>query len=318
MPSSMAGGAGSAFSHEAMLYGGHVDFLRQSIPFIRDAVVAGQPILVAVDQLKIDDLRGSLGAEAAKVRFEDMSKIGRNPARIIPVWQAFLDENSGSERGTRGIGEPIWADRSPEELVECERHEALLNLAFASPSAALRLVCPYDTAALPLSVIEEARRNHPIISEEGHHHRSATYVDADVIARPFDPPLPAPREFPFEMPFDEEHLVDLRAFVKAQAAERGVAPARVADVVLAVHETASNSIRYGGGGGVLRIWSHDDEMICEVLDGGLINEPLVGRVTPDPTQPRGFGLWLANQLCDLVQIRSSTKGSAIRMHVSTS
>jgi hypothetical protein len=29
------------------------------------------------------------------------------------------------------IGEPIWAECTPDELVECQRHETLLNLAFA-------------------------------------------------------------------------------------------------------------------------------------------------------------------------------------------
>jgi anti-sigma regulatory factor (Ser/Thr protein kinase) len=28
----------------------------------------------------------------------------------------------------------------------------------------------------------------------------------------------------------------------------------------------------------------------------------------------GRGLWIANQLCDLVQIRSSAAGSVVRMH----
>jgi hypothetical protein len=33
-------------------------------------------------------------------------------------------------------------------------------------------------------------------------------------------------------------------------------------------------------------------------------------------QTSGFGLWLANQLCDLVQIRSFDGGSAVRLLMS--
>jgi anti-sigma regulatory factor (Ser/Thr protein kinase) len=318
MVTGMPVASGAVFSHEAMLYEGRTDFIRQTVPFIRDAVIARQPILVAVDQRRIDELRSSLGADAAKVRFEDMAKIGRNPARIIPAWWAFVEEHSGNVRGTRGIGEPIWAGRSSDELVECERHEALLNLAFASPSVALRLVCPYDTGSLPPSVIEEARRNHPIVTEEGASRRSGTYLDLDEIARPFAAPLPPPGETPVEMAFDEERLHDLRALVRAEASERGVHPARAPDLVLAVDEAVTNSIRYGGGGGLLRIWSQDGKLICEVRDDGLIDQPLVGRVTPDPSEPGGFGLWLANQLCDLVQVRTSTQGSSIRLHIGIS
>ena len=32
-------------------------------------------------------------------------------------------------------------------------------------------------------------------------------------------------------------------------------------------------------------------------------------------QPGGYGLWLANQLCDLVQIRSLPAGTAVRLHM---
>jgi anti-sigma regulatory factor (Ser/Thr protein kinase) len=117
------------------------------------------------------------------------------------------------------------------------------------------------------------------------------------------------------MRFDEGHLGTLRAFVRAQASGRGVSPARVPDLVLAVDETATNSIRYGGGGGVIRIWSQDQKVICEVCDLGEIRHPLAGRVKPDPTEPDGFGLWLANQMCDLVQMRTSPTGSSIRLHI---
>ena len=212
---SIAGGSG--FGHEAMLYDGRADFIRRSVPFIRDAINAKQPVLVAVDRWKIDGLRRSLGADAAEVRFEDMVTMGRNPARIIPVWRSFVDEHARSVRGARGIGEPIWAARSRDELVECERHEALLNLAFAAPPNALRLMCPYDVGSLPVTVIEEARRNHPVVTEDGVSRSSSTYLDLDSIGQPFDAPLPDPVEAPVEMRFDEEHLSELRAFVRAQA-----------------------------------------------------------------------------------------------------
>lgn len=306
--------AGSTFRHEALLYRG-VDFLRWTTPFILDAVMTAKPILVAVSQPKIDELRRSLGTDAAKVRFEDMASIGRNPARIMPVWREFVEEHTGSVQGVRGVGEPIWAGRDSAELLECERHEALLNFAFASSPAAFRLMCPYDTESLSASVIAEARRNHPTITEQGVSHRSSLYVGLEAIARPFDDPLPEPQQTPDEMRFDDAHLREVRAFVESQALERGVERTRVPDLVLAVDEAVTNSIRHGGGAGLLRIWSQDDKMICDVRDPGLIEQPLVGHVTPDANEPSGFGLWLANQLCDLVQVRTSTGGSTVRLHI---
>ena len=45
------------------------------------------------------------------------------------------------------------------------------------------------------------------------------------------------------------------------------------------------------------------------------DDPLVGRVKPVPTQVGGRGLWLANQFCDLVQIRSGDDGTAVRLQM---
>jgi hypothetical protein len=40
---------------------------------------------------------------------------------------------------------------------------------------------------------------------------------------------------------------------------------------------------------------------------------MVGRARPTPHQAGGYGVWLANQLCDLVQVRTFAAGSAVRL-----
>ena len=79
-------------------------------------------------------------------------------------------------------------------------------------------------------------------------------------------------------------------------------------------EVATNSIRHGSGGGTLRLWRQEDALVCEVTDPGHITDPLVGRRTPSPATQGGRGLWLANQLCDLIQVRSTPAGTTIRLH----
>jgi hypothetical protein len=66
--------------------------------------------------------------------------------------------------------------RSTDELVECQRHETLLNLAFAGVPA-WWLLCPYDTSALGGPVLEEASRSHPFVSQRGVATASADYRD---------------------------------------------------------------------------------------------------------------------------------------------
>ena len=85
--------------------------------------------------------------------------------------------------------------------------------------------------------------------------------------------------------------------------------------MLIVNEVATNSVRHGGGTGTLRMWEEGASLICEVRDRGQILDPLVGRRKPPGDRGSGLGLWLANQLCDLVQIRSFPTGTAVRLHV---
>jgi anti-sigma regulatory factor (Ser/Thr protein kinase) len=90
-----------------------------------------------------------------------------------------------------------------------------------------------------------------------------------------------------------------------------------ADLVAAASELAANSVAHGGGSGTLRIWRERPRLLVEFEDRGTIAEPLAGRFRPPPTQEGGRGLWLANQLCDLVQIRSSAAlGTTVRLQAS--
>ena len=139
-------GAHARYRHEAFFYTGPDEFMAGTVPFLRDAVAADEAVLVVLDTAKITTLRGALGADADRIEFADMTQVGANPARIIPLWQDFILRHSGDERRIRGIGEPIWAGRSPAELAECRRHEELLNVAFDDP--AFTLLCPYDSAVL--------------------------------------------------------------------------------------------------------------------------------------------------------------------------
>ena len=303
----------AGFRHDALFYAGIDGFVTRTSAFIRESLADGEPILVVVSEEKIELLRRELGGDPDGVRFADMQQIGHNPARIIPAWRDFVSEHTTSGRRFRGIGEPIWATRSASELVECARHEALLNLAFAG-GRAWWLACPYDTGSLPEAVLAEAERNHPWVTHDGERRGSSTYRGLDDVAKPFDDPLPEPDGSVRTHRFAEESLVTLRGHVAEAAAAYGLDPARTGDMVLIVNEVATNSVRHGSGSGTLRMWEDAASVICEVRDRGRILDPLVGRSKPPADRGSGFGLWLANELCDLVQIRSFPTGSVVRLH----
>jgi anti-sigma regulatory factor (Ser/Thr protein kinase) len=300
------------FRHEAFFYAGEREFVAGATGFLREAVWAGEPVLVVVSARKIDLLRRQLETDAGKVRFADMEDVGTNPARIIPAWTDFVCEHEG--RPLRGIGEPIWAERSAEELVECQRHESLLNVAFAGDFD-FTLLCPYDTTALDEDVVDEARRSHPLIRRRGVQSTSDDYVGTERLQGPFSTPLPEPPDGCLDREFRSGSLGGLRSLVWREAMSAGLGEGRAADAVAAVNEVASNSLRHGGGQGVLQIWRTADTFVCQVSDAGRLEEPLVGRTRPRVEARGGRGLWMVNQLCELVQVRSFSTGTTVRMHL---
>ena len=116
------------FRHEAFLYADHSELLAGMATFIGDAVASGEPILVVVDGAKIAALRTVLDGDAERVQFADMATVGRNPARIIPVWQAFVDQRSAKrstptrhKRADLGRSQPGRVGRVPTSRVAAQR-----------------------------------------------------------------------------------------------------------------------------------------------------------------------------------------------------
>lgn len=306
-----AGAALEAFRHEAFLYAGAAAFLKGTVPFIRAGLDAGEPVLAVVGAEKIALLRDALGGDAHHVSFADMADVGRNPARIIPAWHDFLATHPGG-RAVRGIGEPVYPERTADELVECQHHEALLNVAFAGGTP-WHLLCPYDTASLSPDVVGAAHHSHPFVADGGSRAESGAY-QGDAWAGPDGDGLPDPPGDPLVLNFGAGPLEGVRQFVLERAVG-ALGPAELSDLLLAVTEVAGNSVLHGGGAGTLRVWPTTEGVVCEVRDGGWIRQPLVGRARPVLEQENGRGLWMVNQVCDLFQLRSSPGGTVARLHM---
>jgi anti-sigma regulatory factor (Ser/Thr protein kinase) len=302
------------FRHEAVLYDGASGFVESVLPFVRDAVAADEPILVAVARRNAELLREGLGDDVERVSFADMEELGRNPTGIIAAWEEHVGTHSRDGRRIRGVGEPVWPGRNAAELTECEHHESLLNLAFAD-AASFWLLCPYDAAALDDDVLAAARHNHPSLLENGKSRPSPEYHPPGTNGDPLAAPLPPPAEHAEELSFGPDDLHAVRGFAATRAQAAGLGRERTFDLMLAVNEIATNSLRHAGGSGTLRLWSEPGELLCEVSDDGRIDDPLVGRHVPVRDLPSGRGLWIVNRLCDLVQIRSRSNETAVRLHM---
>jgi anti-sigma regulatory factor (Ser/Thr protein kinase) len=294
--------------HQAILYDGLHGLVPAVLPFIREGIRRGEPVLVALLPDRLEAVEAALGADATRVDFVDMGELGANPACIIPEWRRFL-EDAGDEGPVRGVGEPAWHGRRDVELEEAALHEALLNVAF-DEGPAWQLVCPYDVSTLPAAVIEQAVRSHPVAHGSG---LDVRYAGSEHALALFGSPLPPAPPSAEVFEFGPHDLSGLRSLVSGLARQAGVPRPAADDIVLAAHELATNSVVHGGGTGRLRSWTEPGAFVVEVSDAGVIDDPLVGRDLLMELAENGRGVWMANQLCDLVQVRSGVAGTVVRL-----
>jgi anti-sigma regulatory factor (Ser/Thr protein kinase) len=300
-----------SFEHEVLFYRGDADFLAGLVPFVRQGLARDETVVVAEPRSRLEQLRHALGADAAAVQWLDMDEIGGNPARIIAVWAAALESAGAAGRVLRGVGEPAFVGRRDAELLECQLHELLLNRAFDG-GPAWRLLCPYDEDRLPAAVTSAALRAHPIRSTSGCRGPSTDYAPAGDLEA-FAARLPAPTGSVLRGVFGPDDVPATRRTVAQYASSCGLSPERVEVLELAASELATNSVRHGGGTGTLALWLEPGAVVVEFTDAGRIHDPMAGRRRPTLDQEGGRGLYLVHQLCDLVQIRSSDEGTAVRV-----
>ncbi|MFE4635939.1 anti-sigma factor RsbA family regulatory protein [Streptomyces sp. NPDC056773] len=306
-----------AFVHPALFYQDLDAYVAGVGGFVRTAVSADEPVLVAVPGPHLDALRESLGGNAAAVTWTDMTDLGRNPGRILAGLQDFADLHVS--RAVRIVGEPIWPGRSPAEVLEATRHEALINTAFAGRPATI--LCPYDVRALAPGVLADARRTHPTLIEGGLDLASPAYTDAARVSADCNLPLPEPENEVPRFAYAHGGLAEVREYADAWARGTALSAARRGDLVLAVSEAAANSLSHGGGKGTLRLWAAGGAragVVAEIRDGGRLADPLAGRRRPSLASPHGGrGLWMIHQLCDLVEVRAEDDGFTLRLHMAT-
>lgn len=113
--------------------------------------------------------------------------------------------------------------------------------------------------------------------------------------------------------FDQAQVTELRHQVTSCARSIGLRGQRLDDFVLAVNELITNAVRHGGGRGWLRLWQQSDGVLCEVSDHGpgISAQRLDDRSRPAPDTAGGWGLWLARELSDTMDVRTGPAGTTV-------
>jgi anti-sigma regulatory factor (Ser/Thr protein kinase) len=297
--------------HEALLYHGPEDQFAALAQFVQGAREAGEPLLVTMPAEHLARLRGHLADEAGSVDYAEIESIASNPICLMPIIEDWVRHRAPRGRA-RVVCESVWPGRELPETVESLRQEATFNRVWADHP--VTMLCLYDADALGAMALEGAHRTHPVLVEHGVRRRSATYrspggEDPDH-QWPLDPPPPGAAKY---------HLRDslrlLREALQADPRIAGLPGERRSDLVLAANEAATNAVQHGDGACAAAVWGDEDRVVVEIRTATPVPDLLSGCRSPDPGAQSGRGLWLINQVCDLVQARSGPTGSVMRMHI---
>ena len=207
-----------------------------------------------------------------------------------------------------------FADRRRAALAEAQLSECVLN----SPALRawpLSVVCLYDARRRSTTpALDEMRRSHPVIRGEDEQRRLRPgAAPTTLFAQPLDRRRAAPRPTLDHRPAE---LADMRAFVRGTAPAAASPPTGVDDLVLAaneiVHQQPAPRRRPRAARDVV---STTARWCARCATPGTSPTRWSAGSPRRPTPPSGRGLWLANHLCDLVQMRSSQAGTVVRLFV---
>jgi anti-sigma regulatory factor (Ser/Thr protein kinase) len=298
------------FVHAAFFYRTPAEFTAGVLPYVEAGAAAREPVMVASHGRNLRLLRARLDGLGERVAFADLASIGPNPGRLLGWMRQITEQHRGQP--VRHVHEAVWPSRRPEEVGEVIRHEALINQIVGRWRVSV--LCPYRLALGP-DVVASAERTHPALIRDGHRRASPVYDPQLLVPAEYDRPLGDPPPGAAVLAYRDD-LARVRAFTARHAHQAGLPDGRVRDLVIAVAELAANTLVHTSSAGTLGIWATTNEVICQVHDAGCLEDPLIGRLRPDPAAlGGGRGLWVAHQLCDLVEIRTGRDGTQIRLHM---
>jgi anti-sigma regulatory factor (Ser/Thr protein kinase) len=118
------------------------------------------------------------------------------------------------------------------------------------------------------------------------------------------------------MTFTAADLPEVRRFTAARAARAGMSPEAADDFVIAVNEIATNAVRHGSPRAWLRLWVSGGALEAEIRDTGQWPAGTVPAALPRrPAEEGGMGLDVARLVCDGLQIKASSAGTAVLLRM---
>jgi len=312
------------FQHWACIYDGDQQFLDTAVPFLAEGLAVGEDVLAVTTPANLELLNSGLGERGGDMDYAESAFFGRRPAQRIAAFHRYWRSQAAGQDGriaagesprrVRILAEPVWAGRAAREVAAWARMESALNVALGPTT--ISMICPYDARSLGGDIVADALRTHPAQVSGTQVTPSEQYVDPAEFARSRGSgPLADPPADAMTFQFDGD-LRALRRFITGSAAAYGVTGDRADLLVLAVSEVGAYLKNQPPGRASVRTWEQPGAVVCDFRQpGGSITDPFLGLRPAQLAPGAGDGLWLTNQICDWMEIRSDDRGCAIQLEV---
>lgn len=303
----------TGYLHEAAFFGSDDDLLALAVPFIEDGIDHDEPVVVTLTQRNTELVQSRLG-NGSSVTY--LPAHYEQPSRSIESFRRLLARHvADGAAQVRVIGNLPHSGGGPD-WAPWLRYEGAFDAALTGQP--LWAVCAYDTRDTPDDVVTDAECLHAHVVTAAGHRPSPSFGDRATYVRQrlreLEPP--ADDRPPALTLRDVDTPVAARRAIAAVAAEALLPHSRVVDVVLAANEIVTNALRHGRPPVDVRMWVDGATVTCEVRDSGPGSaDPFLGLVPPAPGSTGGYGVWIAHQLCDRVDLLEHGDGFVVRLVV---
>ena len=298
-------------THTALVYGGEDQFADSVGAYLREGVARDERVMAVVPPGKLDRLHDDLGADAQLVEFVD----ARDGYR--PQWNVFravletLAQQPG--RRLRVVAEQDLAARSQAEVRDYQRLEAMANVVFRDHP--LTLLCPYDSHSLSSELFDISRQTHSAVMDGTGCRPNEQFADPAAILQGLATVTPAPAGAVVLRCDGPADVSEARRIVRDHGTRAGLDADTIDDLALAVTEVLTNALTHGQAPWRLHLYDGGATWVCHVHDSGAgPGDPFTGFAPPAVPSDHGYGLWLARQLCDAVDVDVDATGTHVRLH----
>jgi len=296
------------YRHEALTYGSEDELLATAVPFLRDGVAAGEPVLLRLEAPLRDAILDALGDDAGGVTVVPHA-VPLTPLATLRTMHERLERLTAAA----GARARLLGDVPHEPWPAWARYEAASNVLF--DPLPVWAVCPYDVRETPAAVLADVERTHPALAttdlgglRSPHFQDPLTFLE-DHARRPERlPAAPPDTELVDPSPrWAGEIVAILAEDTLLEAPERDGLRLGTAAVVANAHEHGRPPV-------LVRVWTEPEQVTVTVADAGLGTDDLLRGVLPDgPSAEDCHSLFQVREAVDDVWLFWGPDGFTVRL-----